>query len=238
MTKKIIFKALNKEQSITHDRPYPASQAIPSWFKDMTPYDISTENPDGKKLIIRGGISNATAKKCTPMLDGMTSGYIIPLWADINVEQQTTPLITWRTKTDIFQLHGESSRMIPSPPGYDQVVFKYLNTWIPITPPGYSVLVVSPLGYRGLPFQAIPAVVDSDKSTLEMIFPMWIKTGLTGIVEAGTPMVQIIPFKRDDWKAEFDHYEDNEHELINEANFNKILVNHYIKKHWSKKTYK
>lgn len=238
MTKKIIFKALNKEQSIIQDRPYPASQSIPDWFREMTPYEISNNNPDGKRLIIENGISNATFKKCTPLLDGMTSGYIVPLWADVLVEQQTIPYITWRTKTNIFQLHGTASRMMPAPPGYDQVVFKYLNTWIPITPPGYSMLVISPLGYRGLPFHAIPAVVDTDKSTLELIFPMWIKTGLTGVVEAGTPMVQLIPFKRDEWKAEFDYYEDGEHEVINETNFNKTLVNHYIKKHWSKKTYK
>ena len=206
----------------------------------MTPYEVTPENPDGKKLLVRERNANTTFKKCTPMLDGLTSGYIISLWADVQVTQTSAfPMLTWRTLHDIFEMHGPTSRLIPAPPGYDQVVFKYLNTWIPITPPGYSVMVTSPFGYQDLPFKAIPAVVDSDKSTLELVFPMWIKSGLEGIVEKGTPMIQLTPFKRDNWIAEFDTYEDGEYRtVVEETNFNSTIVSHYIKRHWSKKSYK
>jgi hypothetical protein len=127
--------------------------------------------------------AHATFKKCTPLLDGLSAGYIIPLFADVMVEQENgLSEIYWKTFNNVFQLHGSSSREIPAPVGYDQRVYKYLNCWIPQTPKGYSCLIISPLGYNDLPFKAIPAVVDSDSSTLELAFPMWIKSVFEGIV--------------------------------------------------------
>ena len=238
-TEIITFKARSKYGFDTQPRPYPASAAIPQWWKELTPYEKEPQNPDGKKFILKDRVSNASAKKCQPMLDGLTSGYIISLWADVMVTQGIPfPSIAWRTYVDMFQLHGPTSRLIPPPLGYDQVVFKYINTWIPKTPPGYSVLITSPFGYNDLPFHAIPAVVDTDRAVQELVFPMWIKSGLEGVVENGTPLVQIIPFKRTNWKAEFDYYEDIEYRKEEERHFNRTLINNYIKNEWSKKDYK
>jgi hypothetical protein len=183
--------------------------------------------------------ANVTYKKCVPLLDGLSAGYIIPLWSDVMVEQENGfPLIYWKTEANIFEMHGKSSREIPAPTGYDQVVYKYVNTWIPQTPKGYSCLVVSPLGYNDLPFKAVPAIVDTDKSTLELVFPMWVKEGFEGIVEKGTPMVQIIPFKRDNWESTFNHYENDDFKIIQEKNFDGTMISHYLKNHHSKKKFK
>lgn len=241
MTENIKFVALNKYDYDVMLKPYPAHQAIPEWWRAATPYDISEENPNGKKLIVEDRKANATFKKCTPMLDALTSGYIIPLWTDVLVrEVGGFPRITWRTGRDVFSLHGEGSTKVEAPIGYrNDIVFKYHNTWIPRTPKGYSSLIVSPFGHKqSSPFSAIPAVIDSDKSTLEIIPPMWIKKDFEGVVEKGTPLVQIIPFKRENWKATFSFYEDGEYEKIEEKNFSSTLVNHYVKNHWDKKSYK
>lgn len=239
---KISFIARDKYAWDVFPKPYPASQALPNWWRDMTPYDKSSTNPDGKKLIVENFTANATFKKCTPMLDSLTLGYIVPLFADVQVRYEPgedDPRISWKIKgIDVFQKHGESSKQIPPPPGYRNLVYKYGNCWIPKTPKGYSVLVTEPFGYRDLPFKVITGVIDSDKSTLEIVTPMWIKEGFEGVVEKGTPMFQIIPFKRDNWKAEFDHYEDGEYRRLEDKNFNGTMVNHYIKNHWSKKTFK
>lgn len=241
MSKNINFRARSKTEFEIQLKPYPAVKQLPKWFLDMEPYkDSQSIYPQDSKLHFRGRVANATFKKCVPLLDGMSAGYIIPLWTDVMVEQNDGfPDIFWKTKYDVFLLHGESSREITPPTGYDQIVYKYLNCWIPQTPKGYSCLVVSPLGHNDLPFKAIPAVVDTDKSTLELIFPMWFKTGFEGIVEKGTPMVQIIPFKRDDWDSSFDYYEDGEYyNIIEEKNFNSTMVGHYLKNHHSKKKFK
>ena len=240
MSKDINFRARSKTEFDVQPKPYPAVKQLPKWFTEASPYSTMAGYPLDDKLHFRSRTANATFKKCTPLLDGISSGYIIPLWADVMVEQNNGfPEVYWKTKNDVFSLHGEPSREIPSPVGYQQVVYKYHNTWIPQTPKGYSCLITSPLGYNDLPFKAVPAIVDTDSSTLELVFPMWVKEGFEGIVEMGTPMVQIIPFKRDDWESTFDYYEDGEyHNVIQEKNFNSTMVGHYLKNHHSKKKFK
>jgi hypothetical protein len=236
---KIKFTAKNPHMYEVALKPFPASQALPDWWKNMTPYHKSPDNPDGKKLIVEGRTSNATFKKCTPMLDSLTSGYIIPLWSDVQVRQiHGEARFTWRVRPDVFEPHGAPSRYITPPTGYSSQVVKFINPWIPKTPKGYSVMVSQPFGYLDNPLYAVPAIIDSDTSTLEIVPPMWVKEGFEGIIEKGTPMIQITPFKRESWSSEFDFYKDGEIEAIEDRNFNSTIVSHYIKNHWSKKTYK
>jgi hypothetical protein len=240
MSKNINFRAKSKTEFEVQLKPYPAVKQLPDWFTKASPHFASQNFPNDGKLHFRDRGANNTYKKCVPLLDSLSAGYIIPLWADVMVEQNNGfPEIYWKTNRNILELHGSPSREIPAPVGYDQIVYKYLNTWIPQTPKGYSCLIISPLGYNDLPFKAIPAIVDTDKSTSELVFPMWIKKGFEGIVEKGTPFIQIIPFKRDDWNSTFDCYEDDEYKtIIEEKNFNGTMVGHYLKNHHSKKKFK
>jgi hypothetical protein len=200
------------------------------------PFDKSVD--DGK-VHVRERVANATFKKCVPLLDGMSAGYIVPLWADVEVVAGENPSMYWKTRHDVFMQHGESTRNITPPPGYNSQVYKYLNCWIPQTPKGYSCLITSPFGHNDLPFKAVPAVVDTDRSTLELIFPVWVKDNFSGIVEKGTPIAQIIPFKRDDWESTFDYYENGQYySVVEDKNFNTTIVGNYIKNYWSKKKFK
>lgn len=241
MAKTIKFVARDPLVAELQPKPVPVSQNIPQWWRDQHPYEKGVENPDGKKLLVTNFISNATFKKCTPMLDALTAGYLVSLWSDVQVRPDPSgiPLITWRVRNlPVFWPHGSSSQNIEPPTGYSNTVVKYNNGWIPKTPPGYSILVTTPLGHRNLPFHAIPAIIDSDRSTLEIVPPMWVKEGFEGIVEKGTPLFQIIPFKRDDWKAEYETLKPGEYSIIEDKNFNSTIVSHYIKKAWSKKSFK
>jgi hypothetical protein len=58
-----------------------------------------------------------------------------------------------------------------------------------------------------------------------------------GVIEKGTPIAQIIPFKRDSWNAEFDFLENGEYKKIEDKNFNSTIVGHYLKNAWSKKEF-
>jgi hypothetical protein len=246
MSNIIKFTAKDEYGWAVQNKPVPASTLLPYWWRNMSPYEVTPNNLDGKKLIIEDLKSNATFKKCTPMLDALVSGYILTLWADVQIRQEKGfdnkfyPRITWRVNyfQGLFHQHGSSSARIPPPTGYSNLVFKYVNTWIPHTPLGYSIIVTSPFGYKDLPFYAIPAIIDSDKSQLELVPPMWIKEGFEGIVEAGTPLVQLTPFKRENWKSEFDYLKNGEYEKIEDKNFNKNIISNYVKNHWSKKSYK
>jgi len=240
MSKNINFKARSKTEFEVQLKPYPAVKQLPKWFLDMEPYWEPNGCPVDGKLHFRNRSANSTFKKCVPLLDGMSSGYIVPLWTDVMIElENNLPLIFWKTQNSVFQQHGQSSQQIVPPPGYTNIVYKYNNCWIPQTPKGYSCLIISPLGYNDLPFKAVPAIVDTDRSTLELVFPMWVKSGFEGIVEKGTPMIQIIPFKRDDWESTFDYYENGEYtNIVEEKNFNGTMIGHYLKNHHSKKKFK
>ena len=240
MSKKIIFKAKDQYGWEVQPKPKPATECIPEWWKNMTPYIKSAENPDGNKLIINNRNTNAGPKKCVPMLDAINTGYIVSLFSDVQIKQVNGfANITWKLKSgDVFAMQGPGGNDVQPPTGYTRDVVKYLNTWIPITPPGYSILITTPLGHRDLPFYAIPAVIDSDKSQFELTVPMWVKSGFEGIVEKGTPLFQIIPFKRDAWESEFISYEDGQYDKYYDKKLGSTIINHYIKISWSKKQYK
>jgi hypothetical protein len=218
-------------------RPYPASMAIPQWWKDATPYIKTPNNPDGKKVIVTNLESNASFKKCQVMLDTLTSGYIIPLMADVVVSTTSGfPEINWKIKRDVFDLHNKQE--VEAPSGYYDQMFKYLNPWIPQLPKGYSALIVPCFGYPNSPFRPLSGIIDYDKTMHPLQAPVFVKKGFEGVVEKGTPMAQIIPFKRSDWSSKFSYLEDGKLATLMDRNFASTIVNNYIKNFWQKKTYK
>jgi hypothetical protein len=238
MKQVIKFEAKDEYAWEVVPRPYPATQAVPDWWKAMTPYSKTIDNPEGNRLIVRDRVSNAGPKKCVPMLDALTSGYIIPLWSDVQVKNEDkNKLITWRVMQSVFEEHGNQAREVQTPIGYNPQVFKFMNKWRIITPKGYSCLFIQPFGYRQTGVQAIPAIIDTDKNDLEILQPVWFTNEFEGILEKGTPMMQVIPFKRSDWKAEYSYLKDGEYQKSEDKSFGSTIVNHYMKNIWSKKTY-
>jgi hypothetical protein len=236
--KKIKFTAVDRDSWDIAEKPFPAKQAVPDWWKNLSPYIKTPENPAGNKLIVKDFQTNHGAKKCIPMLDALTAGYIIPLWTDVYVRQANgRPEINWKVSQQVFTVHQLDSREIESPTGYSNFVVKYHNKWLIQTPKNYSIICTQPFGYKSSPFHAVPAIVDSDRSSLELLFPLWLKNDFEGVIEKGTPIAQIIPFKRDSWNAEFDFLENGEYKKIENKNFNSTIVGHYLKNVWSKKEF-
>ena len=238
LVKEIEFIALDKYAFEVCPKPFPASQALPQWWKDASPYVKSDENPNGKKIIIKNFESNASFKKCTPMLDLLSAGYIVPLWSDVQVQQykKEIPSITWRVKRDIFELHDGQEVEIPN--GYSKAQFKYLNQWVPKLPKGYSALIISCPGYPNNPFRAMQAIIDYDKTPHPLFPPMYLKEGFEGIIEKGTPMFQIIPFKRNNWISKFSFLDEGEFRINVDRDTKSTIVNNYVKNFWEKKSYK
>ena len=111
-------------------KPYPATQAIPQWWKDHKPYQKTAFHETGDRLMVENYESNVTFKKCTPMLDAMASGYILPLWSDVFVRMidENNYDVTWEEKEEpVFGYHGKDANTIPTPEGYENIVFKYNN---------------------------------------------------------------------------------------------------------------
>jgi len=99
------------------------------------------------------------------------------------------------------------------------------------------LLLMHPSQRHDLPFFTLTAIVDTDKFPNKLHLPFFIKEGFEGIIEAGTPIAQIIPIKRDVWKSEKKSFQEKTHILYNNAmqiNF----IRAYKNKIWSRKVYR
>lgn len=173
--------------------PVPAYKMMPDWFKKI-PTSISARDQMGAKAM--------TAKKCIPMLDVMSMGFIIPLFADVNIrtnkdgsliEAGHNPLDAVINFHDMQQLGGKTSPSFPGP------AIKFINKWVIKTAPGYSTMFIPPLNVIEPRFTCFSGLVDTDKYPKEVNFPgIWHIKDHDDILPAGTPLVTCIPIKRSD----------------------------------------
>lgn len=157
---------------------------------------------EGIKIVGPKGDFNHTVKACMPALDAMTMGYIIPLPQDLSLAPEGDGKKGWIWPSDIFkQIDSHSPGQVSNLPidssVWDTNPLKFNNPWVIKTPPGYSTLFTHPFWRDDLPFRCFPGVVDTDTYNFNSVnFPFLIRKDFYGIISAGTPMIQVIPFKR------------------------------------------
>lgn len=230
----IEFIAKNKDELEILEKPYPSIQGTPSWFKDTPRYIHSHPDVDSY------GDPNSTIKKCLPVVDILGAGYHIPLYSDVWVENAGELNLSFRWSIDSMEVvttqKPEQHKKYPVPPGYYDPVFKWINPWIVKTPPGWSTLFLHPQHHEDLPFKSLSAMVDTDKHPSPVNFPFFLRKGFDGLIPKGTPMIQVIPFKREKFKATYGYDKKN---LLQKA-WNKahtVFFERYQKHFWSQKTY-
>ena len=215
----------------------PSSEFIPEWYRTSsskmfgTNSELSTMNPSA---------TNSTYKVCTPFFDAITIGYMAYLTADIEVIKQKNnlPYIMWRTQRKIITDHSlDQWKGLPCPEGYSPFVYKWHNQFNIKLPKDYSLLFVSPINRFDLPFLSITGIVDCDMYTGTVHFPFFIKNSFTGIIEKGTPIVQIIPIKREYWKKEHGSY-NAEDDILHQEKFLSTIKRSYKNNYWRRKEYK
>jgi hypothetical protein len=231
--KKIIFLASTEHVMKVREKPVPSSTLIPTWWKKMPVYS-SLEN----KLLLNPS-PTVTSKKCFPLLDSITAGYIVKLWADIMVTQTPDgPYIQWNTSQEVVASWPyDMSKGFEIPEGFSKTVFKYMHGWIIKTPKNYSCLITHPVGYQNLPFKTLSGIIDTDKLNTFANSPFVVKSNFEGIIEKGTPMFQVLPFKRDNWNSEYVLMEKNEN-FFNEEKLHSKIISSYGKFLRTKKHFK
>jgi hypothetical protein len=189
---KIIFTNVGNIPS--EFEPKPASKYIPNWYKDLESYMFGEKKPNG------GGTTTATAKRCMPIFDAINAGYIIVSPADVYVSQRDgQPYYEW-AHFGLISFHPkEQAPEHPNRNGLEAFP-KWINYWAIKTPKGYSTMFVAPF-HRESVFSILPGVVDTDTYTGPVNFPFTLNDPkFEGIIPAGTPIAQVIPFKREGWK--------------------------------------
>jgi len=183
----------------TVDQPQPMLRSLPDWWKK---FNIFLEGENKFKYIGDEG-GNLTMKACMPMFDSMTAGYTIPFPCDLQVtlDDAGAPEFKWQIGDyDFISSHGEDQapdQMIPD--GFHRKPYKFMAAYRIKTPPGYSLLFTHPTNRYDLPFMSLTGIVDTDEYRVPTNFPFVLKKGFEGVIEAGTPMIQIIPIKRQSW---------------------------------------
>lgn len=187
--------------------PKPADKFIPDWYKRLESYINGSKKPVGD------GTSAATAKRCMPVFDAITGGYIIVSVADVFVSQKEMedgtkqPYFEW-SNHGLIQFHAVEQ--LPEHPKRNGHVSypKWINPWAMKTPKGYSVLFIQPM-HRESPFTILPGIVDTDTYTAPVNFPFVLNDiNFEGLIPAGTPIAQVIPIKRDKWQMSLGVQED------------------------------
>jgi hypothetical protein len=231
---KIIFTDVNDINGVL-PKPKPATEYIPDWYKDAKSY----LDPSGKKAPNLDGTPSATIKKCMPLWDMMTAGYIIETPYDIYVRQTPGgPYFQWgETQAIVFQSMGQFQN---HPYSRDiNYAARILIPWSIKTPPGWSIMVMEPQHREPGPIVCASGIVDTDSYALP--FNMFLKLRdphFEGMIPAGTPFLQVIPFKRESWMSELGDASRRKEIDVYLGKYKRMFFDVYKKFSWSKKEYR
>jgi len=188
--------------------PEPASMHVPEWYKTLAKHHKSNSEKTLHPVNYIGtdGATVAT-KQCPPFLDAMTAGYHYMLTDDLHVEidDDGKPILWWDGENMIVD-HRPTIEL-PVPEGHHPIHYGFKMGWYYETPPGYSVLITHPMNRYDLPFTVQSGIVESDIWGLPVFIAFFLKQGFRGVIPKGTPLFQILPFKRDNWEMEVDDSE-------------------------------
>ena len=169
--------------------PYPAGKAMPEWFKALPPK-------------LAPGLDQSTLKRCIPFLETLTTGWIIPLAAEVEIKSNSDASgvdYRWNFHRAMIENHtkGQVTTDKCPAPHHNKPPMKWLNWWAIRCPPGYSLLFTPPLNGPKQPFTIFSGIVHADKYFEFINFPfIWDEPNFRGVIPAGTPLAQVIPIKR------------------------------------------
>lgn len=207
--------------------PVPAIKKAPDFYKAIHPQNGS--KPD-----------TSTVKRCIPFLDALSAGFIIPLWADLYVVAKDGELQFSfpRHMPMPNSMDSHTYNQVPGHPlaerPYGKDFIKFINPWVVETPPGYSCLFTAPLNHLETRFKILDGAVDTDTYHASVNFPfLW--TGGDGefFIPKGTPLVQVIPYKREAFTLEVGVTDNDRRSNVN-SRLGTYLKDGYRKEFWSK----
>ena len=185
--------------------PTPMSKARPDWYNKLGGWLGEPHN------------SWPTIKKCMPVYDYITGGYMI--YNPVEMEIVRTPKdenpdikrfmrrypMAW-DKQDPQEGHDYSQCPVAHR-GEEQDYVTFSVPWRIETPPGYSCIIMAPFYHHEQRFTVFPGIVDTD--TIDVPWSNWPGTVQKDrvTIEPGCPLVQVIPFKREEWAMEVEYTE-------------------------------
>jgi hypothetical protein len=221
-------------------KPAPVIKGLPDWYKDA---DRFAMHPSGEPWVGPDGGKIPTWKACPAIYDIFGTGYVYKTPCDIEFYKKDDGLISIKISDENYQNFIQERPPMPqfiSPAGYQEHHFAWWADWGVELPKGYSAIYSQPFNRFDLPFMNTSGIIDNDKVHLPGTMPFFILEGWTGVIPAGTPYAQIIPFKREDWKSEIVIENPAMLESKNMANsfkYRKINGGIYLNDVWERRKY-
>jgi len=220
--------------------PEPTINFVPEWYRNQPGYYNNDRNTyNGTQLL--------TVKKCSAFFDSMSLGYMLLCPIDISIDTTVEPPIfdipSQYKMLYIPMIGHHSAEQISHYPINKETETNFLlrinMVWVISTEKGTSCLFIDPQHKDKSPLKAISAVIDTDEFYSDGLFSFTVEKGFKGIIKKGTPLVQVIPFKRDSWKHQinnnFDPVKDLRHQKYK---IRSVFNGGYKKYFWKKKEYK
>lgn len=222
--------------------PKPTIKTIPDWYRKADRFAINPATDEHWIDPFVGG-KVPTWKACPAIFDIMGTGYVYRTPCDIEVKEENgIPVLNVvdRRNKDFVQVRPPMPQFI-SPQGYYEHHFAWWADWAVELPEGYSALYTQPFNRFELPFMTTSGIIDNDKVHLPGTMPFFIVKGFTGVIPAGTPYAQILPFKRENWVSEIEdklsHQELYEKNAKNSQKYRVPDGGVYQKEVWERRTY-
>lgn len=239
--KKIRFYPFSQQSLDFIPKPIPATKSVPDWYKSQ-PGSINED-----RALAMGG-SGSTIKKCMPIFDMMTAGYLLTFPCDIFIDATDPNKLQWSMPQpmkevipDMVSHHAfeQYSHYPIDTTKYHKELFRILPYWSVGTPKGYSALFVHPMHTDDLPFWSFGGFVDTDNFISDGHFSLLIKKDFRGVIKQGTPFIQIIPIQREAWQMELVDVDEASVTLKKQRrNVRSNFTNAYKNKFRSKKEFK
>jgi len=193
----------------------PAKQTEKSWWKRMRAhYDVFLSNRrDDFKY------TAATMKYCPGIYDFTNAGYIIPAWQDFQFWVNDNGDIEWEVPhqmTNVENIIAHPKEQVDTSPILGETascLLKLISPWSISTSKGTSVIFDKPFYHYSNDFDVCPGVLDSDldrgaNKEINVFIRFNIRNKIIHI-KAGQPLMQIIPFKRTNWKLKYTEIDKN-----------------------------
>jgi hypothetical protein len=169
--------------------PRPAKDFLPAWWRKLAPVSQGSISANNNGL---------TVKRCMPVLDALSLGWILPLAATVRLEIKDggeTLEAGWDFDRTMVSFHAPEQ--VSGHPRQPRPPAKFHNYWTIRTPKGWSCLFTPILNSADDVVEIVSGVVDTDAYHAHIHFPFF-PTAPDGryTLEKNYPLVQVIPFKR------------------------------------------
>ena len=198
----IDFTTFN-EESLRDWKPVLAKSLSPDWWKKMKVF----QHDRGQRI--------QTIRACPAMDDWLKSGWYILANRDMEVVFDNGKTYTKECDEEVTQSQASPSHHVAQfahsfsylgEEGPVKDAFKMRNAWNIITPKGYSCFYLDPFLFQNNHFATWQGVIDTDdfnvnQDNSQIIF--YPKVSHSFVIPKGTPLVQVIPFKREEWVSTY-----------------------------------